>query len=165
MVDIALSRGLSTEVDSEDFDLADSNWYAAKGHREGLYYARRGVWVNGKLGKLWMHRVIMERILGRALGKDELVDHKDRNSLNNHRSNLRIASTSQNQANRIGWGLNRSGYKGVYATNGKFRALITVKKKRIHLGYFSEAIQAYEAYVKASALYFGEFANTGEAFP
>lgn len=36
------------------------------------------------------HRLVMERYLGRYLKQDEIVHHKDSNTLNNHISNLEV---------------------------------------------------------------------------
>jgi hypothetical protein len=89
-ITIPLSRGLSTIVSPEDVDLANLKWFA---HGPIRPYAYRNPNVS-------LHRVILERMLGRALEAGEVCDHIDDNSLNNLRSNLRLASYSQNQCNR-----------------------------------------------------------------
>lgn len=43
-----------------------------------------------KNGYVLMHRVIMENHLGRLLGKDEVVHHKDHNKFNNSVDNLEV---------------------------------------------------------------------------
>lgn len=43
-----------------------------------------------KNGYVLMHRVIMENHLGRLLGKDEVVLHKDHNKFNNSVDNLEV---------------------------------------------------------------------------
>jgi len=43
-----------------------------------------------------------------------VVDHIDRNGLNNNKSNLRVVSTSDNGRNSRKYSSNKSGYKGVY---------------------------------------------------
>lgn len=48
------------------------------------------IWLHGKRPKL--HRVIMENHVGRSLGADELVHHKDFDKLNNDISNLEVMS-------------------------------------------------------------------------
>lgn len=43
-----------------------------------------------KNGYVLMHRVIMENHLGRLLGKDKVVHHKDHNKFNNSVDNLEV---------------------------------------------------------------------------
>lgn len=44
------------------------------------------------------HRVIMERVLGRELSKDEIVHHKDGNPSNNDISNLQLTNRFEHMA-------------------------------------------------------------------
>lgn len=87
-------------------------------------------------------------------------DHKDYNKHNNLRSNLRLATRSQNMANRPAPKQNSSGYKGVRWHNrrSKWQARITVNYKEIHLGYFDNIEEAAVAYNNAAMKFFGEFA-------
>ena len=102
-----------------------------------------------------LHRFILNAKSG------ELVDHKDRDGLNNQRSNLRIANRTQNQANRKINCNNKSGYKGVYfcTYNFRYRAQIRYNGKNIRLGRYRTAEEAALAYDKAAKKYFGEFAR------
>lgn len=104
----------------------------------------------------------MERVLDRKLDSSEFVDHLDRDPLNNQRDNLRLASRSQNGANRNIRKNSLSGYKGVswHKTAKKWTAKLTLNGKLIHLGYFDDPIDAAKAYDQAAREYFGEFAVT-----
>ncbi len=62
------------------------------------------------------------------------VDHKDGNSLNNCRNNLRIATPSQNQANVECY--SSSGLKGAYKIKSGWMSKIVVNGKYIYLGTF-----------------------------
>lgn len=85
----------SLTVDDEDIDLSRWCWRLNK-------YAYRGpVGQPGNKRTIWLHREVMERKLGRPLRLGECVDHRDGNKLNNHRSNLRVATTQQNMMNRV----------------------------------------------------------------
>jgi len=86
------------------------------------------------------------------------IDHKDRNKINNAISNLREATFTQNNANRIVTGM--VGLKGVSKrTENCYSARITVNGKVIRLGHFKTPKEAHAAYVKAAEKYFGEFAR------
>ena len=89
---------------------------------------------------------------------DLIVDHKDRNTLNNCKDNLRIATLSQSAANRKStWGDNK--YQGVYKHKwNSYRVTISVEGKRIYLGCFPSEKFAAEVYRQAQIKYFGEFA-------
>jgi len=115
--------------------------------------------------RFYMHSLIM--------GFPEIgtlvIDHKDRNKLNNQKSNFRIATRQRNIMNQ---GKRKkpatSQYKGVCRPERRFKlrkpwqASITKTvdgiKKTHHLGYFATEEQAAIAYDKASVKLFGEFA-------
>lgn len=88
------------------------------------------------------------------------TDHINGNKLDNRRSNLRIASRSQNLMNRGKTSNNKSGFKGVCWNKyrQKWHAQITKPDKKKHLGYFTDKNEAAKAYNKASLKYHGEFA-------
>ena len=86
------------------------------------------------------------------------VDHVHRNGLDTRRINLRAATPSQNMANRPPFRNNKSGYKGVYWTQGRFTAAIKVNYRKICLGRFDDPVEAARAYNEAALEHFGEFA-------
>ena len=95
---IELTRGKYAIIDVNDADLAGRSWHAVPGHRSiGNYtfYAarRRGT------RHITLHRVILERILGRKLRVGEECDHIDGNGLNNRRCNLRLVDHRRNIRN------------------------------------------------------------------
>ena len=91
-----------------------------------------------------------------------LVDHKSRNSLDNRFSNLRLATQAQNTANRS-FTKNDTGFKGVHkARNGRFRAIITVRGRRINIGTFDTAAIAATHYDQKAIEVFGSFAATNQ---
>lgn len=92
--EIPLSRGMSTIVDDDDYEwLSQWKWYAGKSAT--LFYAVRNVWRNGKIHQVRMHRLVIN-------APDEIiVDHINRNSLDNRRSNLRLSNCRENQHNSI----------------------------------------------------------------
>jgi hypothetical protein len=101
-----------------------------------------------------MHR----EILGASKGIE--VDHRDRDTLNNRRHNLRLATHSQNQQNAYLQSNNTSGFKGVSfrPSNGKWRVRIGVAGKRMHLGSYGTREEAYAVYCDAAKRHHGDFA-------
>jgi endogenous inhibitor of DNA gyrase (YacG/DUF329 family) len=95
---ITLTRNLFTIVDEKNIDLSKHNWKTLKCVSVNItkYYAVRTA---PNHGTILMHRVILERELGRTLDADEEVDHIDGNGLNNLVSNLRPASREDNARN------------------------------------------------------------------
>lgn len=94
-----------------------------------------------------------------------LVDHADRNPLNNLRSNLRICNNSQNQANRLSNTNKSTGkFKGVFFRKNKnaWVSEITFKGKRHYLGFFKNENDAALAYNRKALEFFGDFALLNE---
>lgn len=100
----------------------------------------------------------MHVILGKKLGFQDEVDHKDRNKLNNCRTNLREATSQLNKANRTKKEGTSSVYMGVTLSEYGWKAQITVAYVNHHLGYFRMEADAAIAYNAAATKAFGEFA-------
>lgn len=84
------------------------------------------------------------------------IDHRDTDKLNNRIKNLRDVTFSENQQNvRIPRRHNTSGYLGVTWIKklGKWKAQITIGKRCINLGCYSDASVAHDAYVCAKREY------------
>ena len=105
-----------------------------------------------------IHRLVAEAFLENPDDK-RCVDHIDRNKLNNHISNLRYATDSENGMNKSRQSNNTSGIVGVYfcKDRNKGRAVIKKDGNPIHLGYFETKEEAIEARIKAEEKYFKEF--------
>ena len=90
------------------------------------------------------------------------IDHINHIRHDNRWTNLRDATHSQNQANRVKHKNNKSGYKGVCwsKTNKRWCAVIVYMKKKMHLGYYTTPQEASEAYRKKSIELNGEFSYT-----
>lgn len=144
---IPLTRGQNSIVDAEDFEWLNKwNWYAFWSTKTKSFYAERKP--TGKL--IRMHREILK------CGILELVDHKNHDTLDNRKENLRKATHSQNSCNR------RSNIlKGVswHKKAAKWRCYIKINGKQIHLGLFTDKPEASKTYNEAACQYFGEFAH------
>jgi len=93
------------------------------------------------------------------------IDHINGDTLDNRRSNLRIASPAQNVRNRHKNNSNNtSGVTGVCwdARDNRWRSRIQVDGKMISLGYFSDFNNAVAARKKAEKTYYKDFAPKGD---
>lgn len=138
-------------VDDEDEPIVHFfKWAAVRsGHK---WYAR--AFVRGAGFKIRMHELLVDAPDGLA------PDHKNGNGLDNRRRNLRVATVSQNAANRPKSCTNTSGFKGVSRWHdGRWQSGIKINQKRIALGLFRSKIDAARAYDKAAKVHHGEFAS------
>jgi hypothetical protein len=142
---IPLSNGGEALVDDADYPLL-SRWKWTK-HKQG--YASRTT--TGSRVVL-MHRQIMGE-------PDTDVEHKNRERLDNQRSNLRVATHSQNMHNRPKQRNNTSGHKGVYWDKQRRRwlAKINVAGVEHNLGRFVEFDEAVRVRRAAADRLLGEF--------
>ena len=141
-------------MDNEDYEhLIKWKWHDSHG------YAKRIKTFSYKNHRIWS---MQNEIMNPPIGK--IVDHIDRNPLNNQKYNLRICTKSQNAINSKISKNNSSGFNGVYWQKDakKWRARVKVNYKIIHLGYFDNKIEAAKAYNKATKKYFGEFARLND---
>lgn len=91
------------------------------------------------------------------------IDHKNNIRHDNRFCNLRKASSTQNNHNRLKPVTNTSGVKGVnwHKHRGAWVARVTVNGHRVHLGYFDELSAAERAVRDAREYLHGEFCNHG----
>ena len=91
---------------------------------------------------------------------DNVIDHINRDRLDNRKNNLRIATHQQNTINRSVQSNNISNIPGVSwrKDRNKWRAYIAVNKKQISLGMFKTKEEAIKARKEGEIKYFGEFA-------
>jgi hypothetical protein len=87
----------------------------------------------------------------------KVVDHANRDGIDNQRGNLRVTSRKFNAANCLPYG--PLGLKGVsHVAPFRYRARITVDDLDIHLGYHRNPDDAARAYDIAALTHFGAFA-------
>lgn len=151
MKQIPLTQGKVVLVDDADYEYL-SQW---KWNFNGWYAVRNSATLFGKRKTIYMHCEIVPHPDGFQ------TDHIDLDRLNNQRSNLRIATVSQNNGNREASFNNRSGFKGVYRREkNRFVAEIKIDNKRIYLGSFDSAEEAARAYDAKARELRREFART-----
>jgi hypothetical protein len=153
---ITLTQGKKTIVDDEDFrGLTAHRWKAHRQTADGSFYATSNKWDYSIQGYrfIQMHRVLMDAQPG------QVVDHINGNTLDNRRSNLRLATVQENACNKKVRADNKTGFKGVIRKGRGYQAMIMVNKKQTHLGSYDTAEKAYEAYCSAAKKLHGEFAR------
>lgn len=153
---IITSNGGQAIVDDDMFDeLSKYSW-----NTDPKGYARRRIQKDRKSFTELMHRRVMRLPAGHGV-----VDHINRNRLDNRRENLRLCTYSQNSMNRSKPSHNTSGFKGVsqYKGQEKWSAQIGHMGRLIHLGYFDTPELASEAYKRAATVLHGEFACISDA--
>lgn len=165
-IEIPLTQGQVTVVSLVDADLAQHKWCAAfcpQYANGGGYWAVRANYnPDTKTTRhTCLHRVILSRMLSRPLKRNEHVDHINMDTLDNCRSNLRLATNSQNCMNRRKRSDNTSGFKGVAPHGKKWRAYINKDGKRTNIGTFATPELAFAARCTAAKILHGEFANLG----
>lgn len=148
--EIFLTQGRVAVVDDDWYEYLNQwKWCVSDG-----YAVRNGVQQQGKRPPfIRMHRVV------NATPDGFDTDHVDHDKLNNQSANLRTATRSQNLANST-WSGNKSGAKGVSFDRGRYRAQLTVNRKKVNLGYFETIQEASDAYWIAAKNLLGEFAMT-----
>lgn len=151
MKTINLSNNQVALVDDEDYErVSQYKWCASYNEDISGYYA-----TNRINNTTWyMHRFIM------GFPEGLHIDHIDKNTLNNQKSNLRTCTRSQNQCNRSKAIHNKSGYKGVWfdTPRNKWHAEIQLNGRKKHLGRFENIEDAARCYDAVAAQLHGEFA-------
>lgn len=146
---IKLSQNQRAKVDNVDYQYLNQWKWSLTSHGYALRMTKEGK-------AIYMHKLVNNTPDGFQ------TDHANGDRLDNRRENLRSCTISQNRMNsRIMSKYNTSGYRGVYwhKQHGKWNARIQVNKKGIHLGLFTDKIEAAKAYDIAAVEHHGEFAS------
>ena len=132
---IPLTRGLYATVDAADYEWLSKHKWCARCDVDGKrFYACRAD--HGRL--VLMHREIMQPPPGMV------VDHINRDGLNDRRCNLRVCTPLQNAQNsRRSAG--KSGYIGVYRRGDKWSASLQHNGQEFYLGLFDAPVEAAKA--------------------
>ena len=156
---ISLTQNKKTIVDNEDYAYLiqwkwriTANGYAVT-YEKGKSHKTRQI--------ICMHRLIINA------PEDMVVDHKNRDRLDNRKINLRICTQTQNNGNMRGH--NRYDCKGVefvkFNGGGKtlrkkpWRSRLKIAGKRIELGTYVTKEEAIKAYYEGARMHFKEYAR------
>lgn len=147
---VPLTRGAFALVDAADVNRVRGRCWHLHADPGKPQYARGQFVVGGTKVRIYMHRFLFD-----VSGKTQ-VDHKDGDGLNNRRSNLRVATQTQQNANSRLRSDNASGFRGVGRKRGKWRAYIGTRDGLQHLGHFETPIEAAKAYDTAARRIYGD---------
>lgn len=154
MKKIKLTKGQEAIVDDNDFETLKSvSWCVVNGTNS--LYAGRNEKTDDRFRTVLMHRVILEAKRG------DIVDHKNGNTLDNRKKNLRFCSPAQSVCNRGMMKNNTSGFVGAIFNKrlGKFESRISLNGKSHYLGIFETAEAAGQAHARVAKRLHGKFAN------
>lgn len=156
---IQLTQGFETIVDDADYEyLSQWKWFYGADR-----YAVREQHLGMQDGKKLRKTILMHRLLLNA-PQHLQVDHANRNRLDNRRSNLRLATRSQNRANinpvkrkqeELPMGVT---YNPSICSKQPYMARICKQGKSHFLGNFYSIDEAENAYRQKKRQLFGEFA-------
>lgn len=166
MKKIKLTKGKYALVDDEDYDYLNQwKWMVGgKGSRGKTYYAIR--WERG-----WSkysnkpRKIIQMANVVMNCPKGFVIDHINRDGLDNRKQGLKIVTQKQNNNNRRVWG--KSKFFGVYPEIEKrpnkvytcWRVQIYSGKNRIFVGLYKTEIEAARAYDEKARELFGKSAR------
>lgn len=147
------------DISSKKYPIAtalidDDDWDKVRGYEWRVMKTKYTNYVQAKGGVL-LHRIVMDA------KKGEFVDHINGNGLDCRKSNMRLCTQSQNNANRRRHGQFKSKYFGVYWDNhrGGWRATITKDKKSRKSPRMKSELDAAKQYNEWAIEAHGEFAK------
>ena len=155
MIEVPLTRGHVAIVDDEDAWVAAWKWQTLR--IKHLRYAVRTTQRTGQQRTMYLHRVILNAPQGRE------VDHRDGDGLNNRRSNLRLATQTEQRRNARRIQAGYSALKGVsfdrrvQPLRKRWRAQISCEGTRYNKRFETEQ-QAAAQYAEWATELFGDFA-------
>lgn len=146
---LSVTRGYVAIVSPHRVDeVARDKWSLLRS--DGRFYVRRA---NGD-------RKLLHRAITNAT-PDQIVDHHDRNSMNNTDGNLRVCNNAQNSRNQCKR-KSASRFKGAHVgpKGIGWVSSISLHGKTVYLGYTRDEVEAARMYDRAAIEHFGEFAAT-----
>jgi hypothetical protein len=158
---LPLTKNKFALVDDDDYYwLSQWNWFAVE--IKNTWYARRsrkkGVLRSNEKYEIYLHRIVMRC---NELDNTLVIDHLDKNGLNNQKENLRLCTKSENNKHTSSHKNSSSQYLGVsYDKNrNKWTASLMNNGVRILFKRYNTEIEAAQAYDITAKTQFGVYAN------
>lgn len=140
-------KTMETMIDLEDFDKANyykGTWYTRYSKGTKSFYCNGNITLNnGKRTTIQLHRIIMN-----ITDTKIQVDHIYHNTLDNRKSQMRLATSQEQQ-----WNKRCRGYSWNKKLN-KWKSRIRINGKEKHLGLFEKEEDVRQAYLDAKEKYY-----------
>lgn len=157
-------KGMEFTVYMEEDSLKKMTDFKYKFHvcwSKSGYYLYATEYLGKKEGKYKYQTIKFHRFIMNA-EKGQDVDHKNHNTLDNRRKNLRLTDRKQNSKHRgVNNSNNKSGYRNVCwdSKNKKWLVQLQVNGKNTRLGRFDDVHEAGKFAKEMREKYYGEFAG------
>lgn len=138
----------------------DFNYFLVS--KSKLEYVLKHSWYLGSNGYPIAYTARSKTLHRNLCGKQEkgfVIDHINRNKLDNRDENLRIITSKENSYNRSKNKNSNNSYKGVKKSGNKFIACITKDGKRREINNIETEEEAAKIYDMMAEELFGEFAG------
>lgn len=153
-VSLPLTHGKVALIDADASPrISEFSWIAVKSRY--THYARGSRLHECGRYNVYLHHLVL------GVPASTLVDHINRDGLDNTKVNLRIVNFGENMSNRRLFSSNTSGFHGVDRVGAKkdrWRAKINHNNRKISLGTFATAEEAARAFDAAAYTLRGEHA-------
>lgn len=142
-------------IDEENYNEISKRKWIVKISKQKYESVISNYWEDGKKKSIKLANVILNN-----LNSEKIVDHKNGNTLDNRKQNLRICDSTKNSWNRGFHKNNTTGFKGVRFRIDRGNYIAVIGEKSNYLGTFSSARLAAIRYDIESIKRFGEYART-----
>lgn len=105
--------------------------------------------------KEYQHHIVLD--FQNSFAKGIVIDHKNNNTCDNRKINLRVCSKHNNSKNKKIAKNNTSGVSGVYHKSNKWTSYININKKCTVIGIYNTFDEAVKSRLEAEKRYYGEF--------
>lgn len=156
MISLKLQNGMITYLDDEDaWAAANYHWLARKSQNGNWYACCNVILSSGKRSGLKLHRLLMDAQPG------ELIDHRNRSTLDNQKHNLRSVNGRNSRLNQRKRRDNMSGYRGVSKATVGNRWIMQISDKQGNRikRYYQTPEEAAVMYDRAALRLHGAFAQ------
>jgi len=155
---------INTE-DLERIEAMDLHWHVRYAPNTGTYYVKATRRIDGIDGKSKKSSVYLHiEIMNPEHDESIYVDHRNHDTLDNRRMNLRRTENNKNLKHRNGANSNnKSGYRNVcwIKTKNQWCVQLQIDGKNTRLAYFDDVDEAGKYAEKMREKYYGEFKGIG----